>query len=208
MHVIEGCRMETAGKDNHSKCTYSERAASGAAAVDQLANRVGVVDEVRGEGRVGELVAVVVDEGLEVVGDFRCIGVGHAVGGGLLGAPGRPRCGGCMGSGCDGSKYEDGGTHVGENVLVFGENLVRKAGGLSERVGCVVLDEETIVGVVVGCERLVGRKMFPVDMSLATYSPSELAPRQGRLRYGGHEGSPPLAIGNKSPRRLRPHRCA
>jgi hypothetical protein len=86
MHAIEGCRKQTAGKGNRS--TYSERAASGAAAVDQLADRVGVVDEVLGEGRIGELVAVGVDESLEVVGDLLCIRVGHAVGGGPLGAPG------------------------------------------------------------------------------------------------------------------------
>ena len=85
MHVIEGCREGNAGKGNRS--TYSERAASGAAAVDQLTDRVGVVDEVLGEGRVRELVAVGVDEGLEVDGNILCIRVGHAVGGGLLGAP-------------------------------------------------------------------------------------------------------------------------
>jgi hypothetical protein len=146
---LKDAARETAGKGNHSRRTYFDRAASGAAAVDQLADGVGVVDEVLGEGRVGERVAVVVDEGLEVVGDLRCIIVGHAVGGGLLGAPGRPRCGGCMGSGCDSSKHEDGGTHVGEDVLVFGESLVRKAEVLSE----CVLDVQTIVvmraGVVV-----------------------------------------------------------
>jgi len=100
-----------------AKCTYSERAAFSAAAVDQLADGVGVVDEVLGQSRVGDLLAVVVDEGLEVVGNLLCILVGHAVGSGLLGAPGRPRCGGCMGSGCEGGKCEDG-THVGGNVLV------------------------------------------------------------------------------------------
>jgi hypothetical protein len=146
--------------------THSEGAAGGAAAVDQLADRVGVVDEIRGEGRVGELVGVCIDKGLEVVGDLLCVGVGHAVGGGLLGTPGSPRCGGCMGSGYESGKCEGGGTHVGEDVLVFGKSLVRKAEVLSE----CVLDVETIVGVVVRCERLVGRKIFPVDMSLATYS--------------------------------------
>lgn len=74
-----------------------------------------------------------------------------------------------------------------------------------------MLDTQTIVamraGVVVWCERLVGMDGFSVDMSQATYSLPELAPRQGRLRYGGHEGSPPLAIGNKGPQRLRPDRC-
>jgi hypothetical protein len=123
----------TASKGNRSKCTYSERAASGAATVDQLADGVRVVDEVLGEGLVGELVAVVVDEGLEVVGNLLCVGVAHAVGGGLFGAPGRPRRGSCMGSGCEDGKCENG-THVGGNVLVFRESLVRKAGVLSERV--------------------------------------------------------------------------
>lgn len=134
MHVMVGCREETAGKGDHSKCTYSERAAFGAATVDQLADGVGVVDEVLGEGLVGKLVAVVVDEGLEVVGNLLCLGVGHTVGGGLLGAPGSPRRGGCMGSGCESGKCEDG-THVVGNVLVFGESLVRKAEVLSKLVG-------------------------------------------------------------------------
>lgn len=126
-----------------TRCTYSERAAFGAASVDQLADGVGVVDEVDGEGLVGELLAVVVDEGLEVVGNLLCLGVGHAFGGGLLGAPGSPRCGGCMGSGCESGKCEDG-THVGGNVLVGArKSFVRKAGGLSEQVGCVVLGAQT-----------------------------------------------------------------
>jgi hypothetical protein len=129
--------------------TYSERAAFGAAAVDQLADGVGVVDEVLGEGLVGELLAVLVDEGLEVVGDLLGIRVGHALGGGLVGAPGSPRCDGCMGSGCESGKCEDG-THVGCSVLVFRESLVRKAGVLSERVGCVVLDAQTIVVMKAG----------------------------------------------------------
>lgn len=59
-----------------------------------------------------------------------------------------------MGSGYESGKCEGGGTHVGEDVLVFGKGLVRKAEVLSE----CVLDVETIVGVVVRCERLVGMK--------------------------------------------------
>lgn len=144
-------RKRDAGKGNHSKCTYSERAAFGAATVDQLTDGVGVVDEVDGESLVGELLAVVVDKGLEVVGNLLCVLVGHAVGGGLVGAPGRPRCGGCMGSGCKSDKCEDG-THVGGDVLVGArESLVRKAGVLSERVGCVGFSNDWIDGSWCGC---------------------------------------------------------
>jgi hypothetical protein len=39
---------------------------------------------------------------------------------------------------------------------------------------------------------------FPVDMSQTTYSIPEPAPRRGRLRYGGHEGSLPT-LGNWQP---------
>lgn len=65
-------------------------------------------------------------------------------------------------------------------------------------------------GVVVWCERLVGIKRLPVDMSLTTYSLQEPAPRQGKSRYGDREGSLIAALGNwqRVPQRHRPNRCA
>ena len=108
--------MQTAGKQarvgpSMDRHTYRNVLVGGAGTVDQLDDRVGVVDEVDGEGLVGEGIAVGCDEGLEVVGDGLCVGVAHAVGGGTLSAP-APGSGGCgcsEGNSCEGENR----THVG-----------------------------------------------------------------------------------------------
>ena len=89
--------------------TYRNVLVDSAGTVDQLNDRVGVVDEVGGQGLVGEGIAVGRDEGLEVVGDFARIGVAHAVGGGTPVAPGSGGCGCSKRNSCEGENR----THVG-----------------------------------------------------------------------------------------------
>ena len=107
------CRQTGMGQANPcTGCdTYRNVLVDSAGTVDQLDDRVGVVDEVGGQGLVGEVIAVGCDEGLEVVGDGAGGGVAHAVGGGALRspAPGRGGCGCSERNSCEG---EDG-THVG-----------------------------------------------------------------------------------------------
>lgn len=89
--------------------TYRNVLVDSTGTVDQLNDRVGVVDEVGGQSLVGEGIAVGCDEGLEVVGDFARIGVAHAVGGGTPVAPGSGGCGCSERNSCEGKN----GTHVG-----------------------------------------------------------------------------------------------
>lgn len=91
--------------------TYRNVLVFSASTVDQLNDRVRVVDEVGGQGLVGEGIAVGSDEGLEVVGDLARIGVAHAVGGGTPVAPGSGGCGCSECNSCEG----ENGTHVGGN---------------------------------------------------------------------------------------------
>jgi hypothetical protein len=70
--IVSGCESHESAAE-----TYRLRAVW-AAAVDELADGVGVVGEVWGEVGEGAGVAVVVDERLEVVGNGRGFVVGHA----------------------------------------------------------------------------------------------------------------------------------
>jgi hypothetical protein len=51
----------------------------GAAAVDEGVDRGGVIDEVGGHGRVGELIGVLGDQVLEVGRNLLCLAVAHAL---------------------------------------------------------------------------------------------------------------------------------
>ena len=69
----------------HSLCEYLNRAKTcslwaGAAAVDELVDRVRVVVEVGRQRRIGERIAVVGNEVLEVGGHTLCIRAAHALG--------------------------------------------------------------------------------------------------------------------------------
>jgi hypothetical protein len=99
---VEDCRAER------------DSLVGGAGTVDQFDDRVGVVDKVDGQSLVGEGIAVGRDEGLEVCGDLRGVGVAHAVGGGTLGSPGRGGYGCSERNSCEG----ENGTHVGCRRMV------------------------------------------------------------------------------------------
>ena len=98
---------------------YRNVLVDGAGTVDELDDRVRVVNKVSGQGLVGEVIAIGCDEGSEVVGDFACCVVAHAVGGCTLGSPNTtPGSGSCGCSECKSCECENG-THVGNNGIVL-----------------------------------------------------------------------------------------
>lgn len=113
------------------KMTYRSGARV-ATTVDQLIDRVRVVGEVSGQGLVGELIAVVGNEGLEVVCNGVRGRVTQAVGSGASYTPAGPRCG--SSSSCESRDGEEGGTHSDDNEGV----VVERSWGLdngAERMG-------------------------------------------------------------------------
>lgn len=94
MRVIEQEQKQQRYKQQGSWMGIAYRSeARVATTIDQFVNRVRVVDEVGGHGRIGKRIAVVGDEGLEVVRNRLRRGAAHAVGGRASHTPVGPRCG-------------------------------------------------------------------------------------------------------------------
>lgn len=116
---------------------------AGAAAVDEGVDGGGVVDEVHGDGGVGELVAVLGDEVLEVGRDLLGLGVAHALAGAAEVLVAQLGLGGSEDGGREGRGGEDVGAHFcwGLNGLfcffgvgVYGENIKYVLGLTNKRV--------------------------------------------------------------------------
>lgn len=121
-----------------------------ATAVDEGVDGSGVIDEIHGDGGVGQLIAVRGDEVLEVGRDLLGLGVAHALPGAALDGMAQLGLGGGEDGGREGRGGDDEGAHVG-GVVVLDYGVVRR--GFMRRRGKINVDARGETNVWVSIER-------------------------------------------------------